>query len=138
MKWHFYLISLSLIFISPLAQANVASPEGLQSEVQSKKLRHYLKSPVASENKTAASSDNTQTQQGDDPKKKPEKKEAKKETENKKNESDTAKFEDRDGDGINDGKEHRFRKKSKRQHRKERKRMLRRKKKSGNSRGRNN
>jgi hypothetical protein len=52
--------------------------------------------------------------------------------------ADNATFVDRDGDGINDGKEHRFRKKSLKQQRNDRRRMMRKGKGAGKSRaGRN-
>ena len=52
--------------------------------------------------------------------------------------AENATFVDRDGDGINDGKEHRFRKKTLRQQRNDRRRMMRKGKGAGKSRaGRN-
>jgi hypothetical protein len=52
--------------------------------------------------------------------------------------AENATFVDRDGDGINDGKEHRFRKKTLKQQRNDRRRMMRKGKGAGKSRaGRN-
>lgn len=58
-------------------------------------------------------------------------------TEDKKESAENAEFVDKDGDGINDGKEHRFRRKSDLQHHQENRRMMRKKKQTGKARSGN-
>ena len=65
-------------------------------------------------------------------------KDATEESKEKSAENENATFVDKDGDGINDGKEHRFRKKSMKSQRKDNRRLLRRGKNAGKAKaGRN-